>query len=419
MTEEQDRVCRRVLAAIIPFVIIAACHGDPDTSLSPTPLRVAVTRPDGSVDIAVQFASADLGGCLGGLASPSCFSLERMQTAGGISAAVSSAPIGLSASVNGNTVTLAWSPPALQDQPVTSYVVEAASMPNFSIPNLASFDTTNPSTGLTAPGVPAGTYYVRVRARNALGLSAPSNEVQVVVGAVQTGCPGSPRSMTASRSAVGIVSLSWLAPLVGSAQSYLIEAGSAPGLANLANMNTGGTRLQFAAGTVPPGSYYVRARAQAAGCPSSAPSNEALLVVPGGPGGTGPGGSATVTLTLSYTCRPCVADPDNYALNVACVQGRCRSFRASNPLRSPNTIRATVSLAPGTHEMEVVVRNPAGPWNLSFTSAAGGGVVPASFVRLFPFLGSSLTFGQCTASGQTPEAAFTFRVMTGTPNTVC
>ena len=36
-------------------------------------------------------------------------------------------------------------------------------------------------TTLTVTRIPPGTYYVRVRAANACGLSAPSNEINLVV----------------------------------------------------------------------------------------------------------------------------------------------------------------------------------------------------------------------------------------------
>jgi hypothetical protein len=87
-----------------------------------------------------------------------------------------SAPGGLSFSVSGSTVTLLWNSSA---GPITSYIVEAGSSTGLS--NLANFDTASAATTLTATGVGTGTYYVRVRGRNACGLSGPSNEVAVVV----------------------------------------------------------------------------------------------------------------------------------------------------------------------------------------------------------------------------------------------
>jgi hypothetical protein len=82
------------------------------------------------------------------------------------------APGTLKASVTGSTVILAWSgSPGLP----TSYIVEAGSSSGSS--DLANFDTASESTSLRATGVGRGNYFVRVRARNACGVSAPSNEV--------------------------------------------------------------------------------------------------------------------------------------------------------------------------------------------------------------------------------------------------
>jgi hypothetical protein len=74
--------------------------------------------------------------------------------------------------VSGSTVTLAWN--ASTGSP-SSYVVEAGSAAGLS--DLANFDTGGTSTTLRATGVGRGDYLVRVRARNACGISAPSNEV--------------------------------------------------------------------------------------------------------------------------------------------------------------------------------------------------------------------------------------------------
>lgn len=86
------------------------------------------------------------------------------------------APGGLSASVTGSTVILAWNGSAGLP---TSYMVEAGASAGSS--DLAIFDTASTSPTLRATGVGRGTYFVRVRARNACGVSAPSNEVPVSV----------------------------------------------------------------------------------------------------------------------------------------------------------------------------------------------------------------------------------------------
>src|SRR5439155_10169815 len=97
-----------------------------------------------------------------------------------------------------------------------------------------------------ATGVPSGVYYVRVRARAAAGIGAPSNEITVNVGAGQCSTsPGAPLNFVAS--AVGsTVSLAWATPTTGCAPTtYVIEAGSATTRSDLANVRTNSVALTF------------------------------------------------------------------------------------------------------------------------------------------------------------------------------
>jgi hypothetical protein len=57
-------------------------------------------------------------------------------------------------------------------------LLEAGTAPGLS--DITNLDV-GPTTALTVNGVPPGTYYVRVRAANVTGDSAPSNEAVVVV----------------------------------------------------------------------------------------------------------------------------------------------------------------------------------------------------------------------------------------------
>jgi hypothetical protein len=62
---------------------------------------------------------------------------------------------------------------------VTAYVIEAGSGPGLA--DLAIADTGSTMGTATFARVSRGTYYVRVRAKNACGLSAGSSEVVVTV----------------------------------------------------------------------------------------------------------------------------------------------------------------------------------------------------------------------------------------------
>jgi hypothetical protein len=85
------------------------------------------------------------------------------------------APTGLSVAVAGQQVTLRWTAPA---GPVTAYIVEAGSASGAS--DIANFDTGSAATSLAAVAAP-GTYFLRIRARNACGTSVTSNEAIVTV----------------------------------------------------------------------------------------------------------------------------------------------------------------------------------------------------------------------------------------------
>jgi fibronectin type III domain protein len=85
-------------------------------------------------------------------------------------------PTNLVALINGSTVTLGWT---ISTGQATSYVVEAGSAPGAT--DIGVFDTGSSAGGATFAGVPPGTFFVRVRAKNTCGTSGQSNEVTAVV----------------------------------------------------------------------------------------------------------------------------------------------------------------------------------------------------------------------------------------------
>jgi len=103
------------------------------------------------------------------------------------STTVTGPPSNLAATVTGTRVLLTWSPPTTGT--ASDYIIEVGSSPGAS--NVRTISTS--VNGLVATRWEAslnpGTYYIRVKAVNARGTSAPSNEVIVVVGSVHIEVP--------------------------------------------------------------------------------------------------------------------------------------------------------------------------------------------------------------------------------------
>jgi predicted phage tail protein len=178
-------------------------------------------------------------------------------------------PGGFTGSLQGSVATLSWIAPAgdAEDAP-TGYVVEAGSASGLT--NLATVPLGN-VTSFQAVNVPSGVYYVRVRAVNELGVGVASDEIVLQPGPGT----GQPLNLTSSGQD-SMVQLDWQAPSTGEVPTgYLIEAGSGPGLANLAALRVGNATT-FST-TAPPGVYYVRVRAVSAYGVAGEASNEIVV----------------------------------------------------------------------------------------------------------------------------------------------
>lgn len=180
-------------------------------------------------------------------------------------------PRNLTATVVGSTITLTWDAPASGGAP-SSYQLEAGSATGLS-------DLAVLATGLTrslTASAPNGTYYVRVRARNAAGTGPASNEIIVIVGGTCL-VPNAPAALAFTRSG-SLVTLTWSAPAGGSPPAaYVIEVGSRSGVTDLVRIDTGGPTLTLSA-SAPPGRYFVRVKARNA-CGSGPASNEVVIDV--------------------------------------------------------------------------------------------------------------------------------------------
>lgn len=252
------------------------------------------------------------------------------------------APV-LQAQVAGQTVTATWNavPGA------TSYRAEAGFAPNAMV---AGYEV-GPLTTFSI-AAPQATYYLQVRARNAQGLSAPSNVVAVTVTSTQLP-PSPPTNLQAS---VAGNTVTFTATPPSGATGLLLAAGVLPGqaLAVLPVPLSG----QVSVPNVPPGTYYARMLAVSPGG-TSAPSNEVPVTVsvacapPTAPAVTTQVAGSTVAISWSP-----VPGASAYRLEAAYSAGGPAAL--AQPLPAGQTSVAYPGVPSGTYYIRVVAQTGCG-----------------------------------------------------------
>lgn len=180
-------------------------------------------------------------------------------------------PTALAALVAGSSVHLFWTPPASGGEPI-GYLLLAALSPGG--PPIAGLTIPAPSWWTTIPGVPPGTYYLRLAAFNHGGVSALSNEVAVSVAPPQL--PGPP-VLSPPIVSGSTVNLAWTRGPGETPVFYIIRASLTPTGPVVASLQVAATGLSVPG--VPSGRYYVVVHG-VTGAGIGPPSNQVEAVVP-------------------------------------------------------------------------------------------------------------------------------------------
>jgi len=184
------------------------------------------------------------------------------------------APRSLLATVQGPAVSLAWTENP-EGPAIVGYQVQAGTAPGLSNVGVAPLP---PTIRTFSAAAPPGTYYVRIVAVNAAGVSVASNEAVVVAQPGTCTIPDAPTGVVASAQP-GRLTLRWNAPASGAIPTvYVVYAGSTTGAADRFAVGLPGETTS-ASGLVPRGPYFLRMFA-ANGCGTSAPSVETSATIP-------------------------------------------------------------------------------------------------------------------------------------------
>lgn len=187
------------------------------------------------------------------------------------------APSNLHASVSGSDVVITWH--TAGSMPPDAFRLEAGSasgLADLAIVNLPWGAHQGLDAQFAAAGVAPGVYFLRVRSVYGGVPGEASEEFVMRVGTSSCQLPNAPQNVHATV-ASETVTIAWEAAATGGdAAGYVIEAGSTPGVPNVAIITLDATRVSVSA---PPGRYFVRLRAMGI-CGASEPSPEVVIVVP-------------------------------------------------------------------------------------------------------------------------------------------
>lgn len=119
-------------------------------------------------------------------------------------------------------------------------------------------------------------------------------------------------------------------------------------------------------------------------------------------------GHPVVTIQLTYSCRPCTTDPDNYSFG---VQGGGGASRRPGTTIETETLTWTGPLAPGPHYVDVRIQNPHTSWSLAFMPSG----TPRNSGGIKPFTVRVLDRGGPVAALQTLSRCGMLTAFVGTP----
>ena len=188
-----------------------------------------------------------------------------------------------------------------------------------------------------------------------------SNEIRVDI--APPALPLPPQNLMAAV-AGSIITFAWQAPSGSAVTGYVLEAGSGPGLSNLAILPLGDVTT-FVTPPVPNGSYYVRVRGQNTSG-TGPPSNEVRIVVgpppPSAPTLTG-SGSVGGNVVLSWSTPSSGAAVAGYELHAGTAPGL--SNIVVIPLPASQEMLGAGGVPPGTYYVRVVATSAQGPGEMS------------------------------------------------------
>ena len=232
------------------------------------------------------------------------------------STAVLNAPTNMVGLSSGSRVTLSWraaTSGATPDRYLLFLGTKAYST------NLINGSSVGKVTSV-AGDLPRGRYYARVRSAAGAAVSPFSNQTSFWVGKGVKTPSGFGVTWSGSKA-----TFTWSQPAADGASDedpsdYILEAGTAPGLSDIAEVHLGNVR-SFSA-PVPPGTYYVRIRS-ANGFGESDPTDDVLLTPPGTPSAprqlvaTG----SAYTVTLRWQAPTDGATPTAYQIEAGSAPG--------------------------------------------------------------------------------------------------